>query len=230
MGDFKATAEPSAFEEAVRWFRERFPITEALLDVLKAYAEARAWTIAEVAQLDMVLEAHQVILRGLEESWDMKRTGKELRKVLTNFSEARCETIARTNIQKANMAGRWEQLNDPDITDVFPYRKVDAILDGRTSDVCRGYDGITLPYNDPWWLTHWPPYHHRCRTLVRTATEDEYADVPADKRVANYEKQPSGDFGKAPVADKPWEPELTKYPPRLAGIFEDKRLAAASGE
>lgn len=220
---FTTTVEPRGMAEAIRWFRDRFPVTEELLAVLGSYAGKRAWTIAEVAQLDLVNEAHKAIDIGITEGWDRKRLGKRLREIFTDFSEARCETIARTNVQRAYMAGRWEQMSDPNITGVFPFRKIDAILDGRTSDICVDYDGKTLQHDDPWWLTHWPPYHFSCRTQVRTCTEDEYESVPHEKRVADSQFRPPNGFGPAPVVDTPYQPDLSKYPMRLAGIFDQKR-------
>ena len=225
-GAFAVTAEPAEFEEALRWFRDRFPVTEELLAVLGSYAGQRAWTIAAVADLDLVMTSHALIGRGIEEGWDRKRLGRELRKVLTNFSEARCETIARTNVQKAYMAGRWEQLNDPDILDVMPYWVYDAILDGRTTDICTARDGTTLRHDDPWWLSNFPPLHFNCRTNIRAATEVEAEMADASKRLPPLDADPPGDtFGRPPPLDAPYAPNPSEYTAELFDAYQAKQRA-----
>ena len=60
------TADVEEFPEAAEFFRSRFPITAALADRLGAYAGPRAWTVAGVAQLDVVLTVWESLLRAIE--------------------------------------------------------------------------------------------------------------------------------------------------------------------
>ncbi len=39
-----------------------------------------------------------------------------------------------------------------------------AVLDKRTTDICRSLDGTMLPVDDPFWRLHSPPLHDRCRS------------------------------------------------------------------
>lgn len=41
-----------------------------------------------------------------------------------------------------------------------------SVLDGRTTQICRGADGATLPADHPYWQTHWPPLHYNCRSII----------------------------------------------------------------
>lgn len=41
-----------------------------------------------------------------------------------------------------------------------------SILDERTTEICNHADGTTLAADHPYWLTHWPPLHWNCRSVV----------------------------------------------------------------
>lgn len=166
---FAATANVERFDEAVAWFSNRFPVTEALMSALGEYAGARAWTIAAVAHLDAVLAAHTVLTNAIEAGTPLRETVAALRVALAGygFSGARLETIVITNTQTAYNAGRFQQLSDPDLVRVRPFRQFDGIGDFRQTDTCRHRDETTLPADDSWWSTNWPPLHHRCRSTVR---------------------------------------------------------------
>lgn len=217
---FDVTAEPAAFDEAAEWFRKRQTVSRDQLESINEWAQARAFWISEAMCLSLVDEARQTIDRGIVEGWDRKRLGREISKRFAEFSDSRCETIARTNVQRAYTAGRWQQLEDPDVVAVFPFRVYDAIVDFRTTDTCRERDGTTLPWNDQWWLKNYPPLHHRCRAMVRTADEDDYEATPPEKRQPNTIHEIRDGFGAAPVIDQPWRPQLGDYPPDLAAEYQ----------
>lgn len=224
---FAATADVGRFDEAVEWFAARFPVTQELLEALGEYAGARAWTIAAVTHLDSVLAAHEVITNAIESGQELSRTVEQLRDALSayGFSGHRLETIVLTNSANAYSAGRWQQLNDPDLLEVRPYRQFDGIGDFRQTDTCRLRDGTTLPATDSWWLTNWPPLHHRCRSTVRSLASWEVdEDVPDEKLTAPIDTEPTAPgFGLTPDIELPWRPDLAKYPPELREAVQRKR-------
>ncbi len=67
------------------------------------------------------------------------------------------------------MAGRWMQLTDPDQLALQPY------LEYRHGDSREprlqhlAWDGLTLPADDPWWDTHYPPNGWGCKCKVFAA-------------------------------------------------------------
>ena len=102
-----------------------------------------------------------------------------------------------------------------------PYYMYDALLDSRTSDVCNELNGTVLPIEDPFWSSHLPPVHHRCRSSLRNLTEKQA------KRRGISEARPEVDvpegFGEAPEIETDFQPDLEKYPPALREQFERKR-------
>lgn len=225
------TADPDRFEEAIAWFQRRFPVTEAILASLGEYAGERAWTVAGIAQLDVVLDVFRSIEKAIAESTPLDEWKNGIQEKLYSAwgkrDSNRVETVFLTNVQKAYNAGRWQQVKDPIVVKARPFLGYDAILDGRTSPVCKRCDGTLLPADDPWWDSHVPPLHHRCRSTIRSFTKRE-----ADRRggikhpgLDTDDSQPDEGFGGAPDTRAPWDPDLGKYPDELRRAFEGKRAA-----
>ena len=71
-----------------------------------------------------------------------------------------------------------------------------AVLDERTSKICRSCDNTVLPIDHSWWIEHMPPMHHRCRSTV-VPEDDDYVD----SNIAMV--KPDVGFGKANPVDNP---------------------------
>ena len=83
---------------------------------------------------------------------------------------------------------------DPDIVLEFQ-----AVLDDRTSPVCRACAGTRLRASDSWWDTHTPPLHPHCRSTVRPSTQGPTG------RPSSPDARPSGPLGKP---KRPWTPPV----------------------
>ena len=223
-----ATADPARFDEAVEWFRTRFPVTDEILEALGKYAGTRAWGVAGVAQLDVVLDVFKELETSIAEGKTLaefkKAMGPKLKKAWGKDRPHRVETIFRTNMQKAYNAGRWKQIRDPDVIRTRPYLMFDAILDSRTSDICRKRNKTVLPADDPYWLHNNPPLHHRCRSSLRAMRKSEANRFGINKRPPIAD-DPGKGFGQAPEADPPNEPDPAKYPDDLFEIYAQKKTA-----
>ncbi len=86
----------------------------------------------------------------------------------------RSEVIYSTNIRTSYMAGRWEQLNDPEVKKFYgflEYRHGDSRIP-RPQHLA--WDGLVLPAGDPWWKTHYPPNGWGCKCRAFAATKEEH--------------------------------------------------------
>ena len=225
----EATAEVGSFEEAIDWFRARFPVTEELLAALGEYAGERAWTIAAVTSLEAVREVHQLLAESIELSRPLRETVDLLQERLSayGFAGHRLETIALTNTASAYNAGRYRQLSDPILISARPWRQFDGIEDSRQSDTCQERNEVTLHANDPWWLTNWPPLHHRCRSQVRSLSAREVEGLEISQlQVPHGIATPSEGFGLTPDIALAWRPDLHRYPPDLRDVYLSHAQAA----
>lgn len=224
---FEATAKVERFDESVEWFRERHPVTPDVWATMDEYAKKRAFTISGVTQMSAMTAAHDVLSQAIEEGWKLETTVAKLESALSaySFSGHRLATIARTNSALAYSAGRYQQLSDPVLMAIRPYRQFDGIDDFRQTDICNARDGIALPADDPWWNANWPPLHHRCRSQIRSLADFEYEeDVDEDKKsVPIGLDDPSDGFGSTPSIEPEWSPDLASNPPAIANEFTQKR-------
>lgn len=79
------------------------------------------------------------------------------------FSDARLETIARTEFSKAYNAGRNDLMLRSSVTVALQYS---AVLDGRTTEYCRAWDGVVVGIDERDVIQrNGPPAHPNCRSM-----------------------------------------------------------------
>jgi SPP1 gp7 family putative phage head morphogenesis protein len=83
----------------------------------------------------------------------------------------RLDMIFRNNVLNAYNEGRQQIIDEA--RDTHPYLRFDAVLDDRTTVICRTCNGVVLPANHSWWNTHTPLMHHQCRSILVPLTEAE---------------------------------------------------------
>ena len=98
----------------------------------------------------------------------------------------RLETIIRTNVTEAYNHGRLAQFLDPDLIPFLKGVRYNAIMDERTTEVCRFLDGKVFKPSDPDLESLLPPNHHSCRSIISPVVMGETIDVsefitPAEK-------------------------------------------------
>lgn len=214
--------EPDAVSptEATAWFRARVPMTPDEYRALAGRARRKAFTVAGVADLDLLNDAYKAIDKALADGTTLetfvKDVGEKLEAKWGGPDSSRLRVVFQTNVQSAYSAGRWRQLTDPDVLAERPVWQFDAVLDGRVSQLCKSLDGVTLPADDVFWQTHQPPLHHFCRSGIISLTEAQAAERGLTETPP---KTPAASgFGLAPDAGE-WKPELSKYPLELQSAY-----------
>ncbi|HMJ56839.1 MAG TPA: phage minor head protein [Polyangiaceae bacterium] len=221
---WSATADVEKFDEAVAWFKSRFPVTQEIADALAAYSGDRAWTIAGVSQLDIVLQTYDELLKAIENGTPLEEFQDAVEESLTEAwgktDSPRIELIFRNATQQSLNAGRWRQMTDPDVKDLRPYVKFDGIADARQSTICEELDGTIVHVDDAWLKTHSPALHHRCRSQLvsLSASDAERQGITDDPPATKADKG----FGKPPT-EAEWKPKASDYPDDLFAEYEQKR-------
>lgn len=222
------SAEPSRFDDAVKWFSARFPVTEEIANELGDYAGPRAWKIAGVTQLDVVQEVHSSLTAAIASGIPLEEWKKSIEKTLTESwgrkDSHRIETIFRNSTQQAYNAGRWRQMHDPVVLALRPYGMFDGVDDSRITPVCKAWDGTVLPLEQFAAQGACPQLHHRCRSQIRSIRESE-AKRRGITTTPPTETASEG-FGAAPDLSD-WQPDPTKYDPALFATFTAKQAEIA---
>jgi hypothetical protein len=95
----------------------------------------------------------------------------------------------------------------------------DAVLDERTTDLCRGLNGLVMPSQDPRWYSRLPPLHAGCRSSIRAVSAEALRTAPNTS--PDFDAQAAPGWG----AYEDFEPALDRYPPELRGAILE-RIAA----
>lgn len=169
-------------EELSRLLSEfiRFDASEEWQEVIPR--EAIEWLENYVPQLagtlsKSVLErVNEVIRKSMLEGSPLKDRMKALREVsgeLSRMSDARIESIARTEITRADTMGRLSSMkSNPDVLGV----EFSAILDDRTTEICSSRHGLVMTLDDPRLPENTPPCHVNCRSMLLSCTIYDYPD------------------------------------------------------
>jgi len=153
-------------------------------------AQAKAFTVANVARLDVLEDIRGAGQRALAEGRTQKMFAKDLEPVLrakgwwgkrTELgadgkerqvqmgSPARLKLIYRQNMQTAYMAGRYKQMLEN--ADNRPWWRYVAVLDQRTRPAHRLLNGRTFRHDDAFWGSHYPPNGWGCRCRVQALSD-----------------------------------------------------------
>ncbi len=166
----RATFLSLPFQEAIDDFRRRGIVTPEQWRAMDAAARTRAFTATLLATDSLRDTAHAQIARALEDGTTLREFAAALRSGeaslgVTPSDPAYLETVFRTNIATAYSAGRVQQMGSPAVLAARPYVQIRAIIDGRTTSVCRYLNGLTFNrQTDPGWSKYAAPNHFNCRT------------------------------------------------------------------
>lgn len=97
------------------------------------------------------------------------RTYQDFRRVAFEINDQHVNQWLRTEydtaIGSAQMARKWVEIQQN--KSFAPFLKFDAVMDQRTSEICRPLDGVVKPVTDTFWDVYYPPNHWGCRSTVQ---------------------------------------------------------------
>lgn len=224
-----ASADFSAFDEAIEWFLARIIMSPDQVAMLTRRARQRAWWIAGTAQANAVQSVFDSIAEAMKRGDSYDNWRKRIAPILNRAwslrggkAAHRMAVIYRNAVQHAYGRGRYEQMAEPAVKRLRPYWMFDAVMDSRTTSICRPLDHKIVAADHPWWDTHYPPLHHQCRSAVRTLRESDAkrrgiaAVPPTDVKVQDG-------FGHSPKGDvRSQRPDTSQLDSGLQGELHRK--------
>lgn len=176
------------FAEQLEFFRKKLNLSTEHYDDILAAAHDSAFVVAGAAKADLLDDLRKAVDQSIAEGKSIGWFRKEFDHIIEKRGwkgwtgsdtdagyDWRTRVIYRTNIASSYAAGRWEQLNHPDLLKRRPYWKYihnDSVTTPRPLHV--SWSGIVLRYDDPWWETHFPPNGWGCRCRVTAVRGKEY--------------------------------------------------------
>ena len=184
------------------------------LEKVESILSAEAFNITGILEGDILKVARQAIIDGIQNDLSITAIINNLRKMLGPIiggtiidpktgrvifdleDQARLETISRTNINNVFNQAKISVYTDPALDNFVKAFEYSAILDTRTTDFCRKFDGFIRSTKDPIWREITPPNHFNCRSTLIPITEfDDFsitANLPKTKGALT---QPNTGFG-----------------------------------
>lgn len=227
-GHPEVTDDPLKFQEAIDAFRRRTPMTDDDFDQLSDDEREFAFTVAGVAQVELVADAYEAVQRAIEDGTALEdfqdQIGGQLEESWGGEDPGRLESLFRTNVMGAYNAGRYDAATAPAVARERPYWRLDVISDGRTTeDYCAPLADppVILPADDPWWQRNYPPRHFGCRDIVSTMTKEQAEAEGITSSPPNVPAMPG--FGAAPSGGgTDWEPDTSDLPTPIRDAFEEE--------
>lgn len=163
-------------EAALALLRAKKPVASEIFYGLLPELRARAFTVSGVTCAGTLQRCRDAVAGIAEgDTWDEAKKSliAELDPWLGDGSEQRAETLLRTHGFQVFAAASHQTAMADDDTTHFQYLTME---DDRVRPSHAALDGITLPKNDPFWLTHTPPWNWGCRCLKRAMNPDLVAE------------------------------------------------------
>jgi hypothetical protein len=234
-----ATPFNQPFSEQLDFFRKKLNLPTERWDDIERAAHDRAFMVAGAQGADLLTDLRGAVDKAIEQGTGLDAFRKDFKEIVAKHgwsgwtgegSKAgvawRTKVIYQTNMATSYAAGRWKQLNDPELLKVLPYwqyKHSDSVITPRPLHV--SWDGLTLPPDHPFWQTHFPPNGWGCQCRVIAVSKADFLSAVANgKGPANAPTGTDGidtGFGYAPGAnvDIPLrqmvQDKLINYPPAI---------------
>ena len=90
-------------------------------------------------------------------------------------AERRAELVLRQSAFQAYAVARFT--DQQEVKAAFPFLMYLSVGDQNVRDEHAELDGKILPVDDPFWLTHCPPWDFGCRCLVESISAEDAAEL-----------------------------------------------------
>jgi hypothetical protein len=168
------------FDEQLQFFRQKLNLPTERWDDIERAAHDRAFMVAGAQSADLLADLRTAVDRAIADGTGLQQFRKDFGGIVQKHGWTgwtgegskggvawRTKVIYQTNMTTSYAAGRWQQLNDPELLKVSPYWQYhhnDSVTHPRPQHVA--WDGLTLPPDDPFWQTHYPPNGWGCQCYV----------------------------------------------------------------
>ena len=177
-----------AFAEQIEFFRQKLNLPTEVWDDIERAAHDRAFVVAGAQGADLLNDLRGSIDKAINQGTGLEQFRKDFAQIVAKHGWTgwtgegtkagvawRTKVIYQTNMATSYAAGRWKQLNDPELLKIMPYWQYhhnDSVLHPRPLHLL--WNGLTLPPDHPFWQTHFPPGGWGCQCWVSAVTKEKY--------------------------------------------------------
>lgn len=174
LSSLKATKMPAGFSTVDKLLLTELRTNIYLFSAAKTYQQVRSMSSSLIGDDGKIVS--------------FKQFRDKADQTYTLYNKVWLRTEYDTAIGQAQAARKWTEIEKN--ADLFPLLEYSAVLDKRTSDICKPLDGIIAPVGDPIWKRVAPLNHFNCRCLLLPVSEGKQTSAKAKKaKVDETEKQ-----------------------------------------
>jgi SPP1 gp7 family putative phage head morphogenesis protein len=150
---------------AADYLRGKATMTPNVFGKLPDKLKGRAFTAARLDDLAQLRRIQELVAQ-LPEGGDWKKLRNEIANEIGDVegAKARAQLILRVNGFEAYAVGRYASAVES--SDAFPFWMYVTMDDGKERAEHKVLNGKVLPWDDPFWDTHYPPWDWGCRCMV----------------------------------------------------------------
>lgn len=181
------------FQEQIDFFNAKNTLATQHWDDILTSAHDKAFIVAGAAKADLLNDLQSAVKTTINEGKTLDWFRGQFDAIVkkhgwtgwtgegTDAGVAwRTKVIYQTNLSTSYAAGRWQQLNDPDLLKVRPYWKyIHNDAQAHPRPLHQSWNGTVLPHDDPWWRTHFCPNGWGCRCRIMAVRAADYKGHPA---------------------------------------------------
>lgn len=188
----------TSFAEQLDFFRQKLNLpTERYDDITKA-AHDRAFIVAGAGKADLLNDFNAAIQKRIVDGKGLEAFRKDFSEIVqrngwtgwtgegTKAGVAwRTRIIYQTNMSTSYAAGRWKQLNNPDLLKLRPYwqyHHADGVMHPRP--LHQAWNGVTMPHDHPFWKTHFAPNGWLCHCYITAVDGAAYSQAQSSGKGA----------------------------------------------
>lgn len=174
------------FHEALQDLVDRTPVTlrsaaeRTAERVAHVYSQGRAMAFAKSAEHAVTERVQALIAQAVRDGMSEADAGQMIRREVDYVREATepwtdaySRMAFRTNVNTAVTAGRFRQAQDPDVSELVPCFRFDAVGDSDTRPNHGAADGRIWRVTNTVWQRLAPPLGYSCRCDVHVVTLPE---------------------------------------------------------
>lgn len=191
MSEYPPYHQP--FAEQLAFFRQKLNLPSDRWDSIQRAAHDKAFIVAGAQGADLLADLRGAVGKAIEQGTGLDAFRKDFKAIVAKHgwtgwagegSKAgvawRTKVIYQTNMTTSYAAGRWQQINDPELLKLLPYwqyKHSDSVMFPRPLHV--SWNGLTLPPDHPFWQTHFAPNGWGCHCRIVAVSKADYLKAVA---------------------------------------------------
>lgn len=237
------------FDEAVEFFRKKLNMPSNRWDDLWKEQHAKGFMVAGATKAELLADLRSAVDAAIAKGESLQDFRSRFDDIIAKHGwqakgnrNWRTKVIYNTNLRTAYMAGRYQQMKDPDVVKLRPYWQYLHGDSRYPRPHHLSWHKLVLRHDDPWWDTHYTPNGWGCKCRVRSLSQRDMerkgltlGNAPDDgvyewkDRAGNIHKIPTGidpgwdyNVGKASELGRTgtlFMEKLTLLPPQIGAAM-----------